>query len=118
MPLLDYPDFREWFRATHHVDLDERPELRLGECHGCGSSGVPLLINHCLVCLACDFGMSMGEQRIADALRAFIHVLVNEPPEAAHRLVSNAMYSLADAARNIAEDERSGDDPEDAAQTA
>jgi hypothetical protein len=118
MPLLDYPDFREWFRATHNVDLNERPELRLGNCHGCGSSGVALLINHCLVCLACDFGMSMGEQRIADALRASIQVFVNEPPEAAHRLVSDAIYSLADAARNIAEDERSDDGSDEAAQTA
>lgn len=112
--LLDHPDFQDWLRATYSIYLDEQPELALGDCEGCGGSGVPVLAHQCLVCLSVDFGMSIGERRIADALRASLRVFVEEPPEAGHRLVSQVMFALAqathDGARGGSDDERHDDE--------
>ena len=97
----DEPDFQEWFRATHGADPAELTP-HAGECDACGRSDVPLLLNECDVCLAGQFGMAMGERRIADAIRKFVHVLVHGSPEAAKQIVSQAMFALADLVGPIA----------------
>jgi len=111
--LFQHPEFREWFEATYRQKLDLHPELRLSDCEGCGSTGVPVLVDHCLTCVASDYGMSLGEKRIADALRTFVRILVNDPPDAAQRVVSQVMFSLADATRRITEHPAPADEPED-----
>jgi hypothetical protein len=99
MPLLDRPEFREWFRARHRTEPGDLPELRRGDCHGCGTPGVPLLVEHCLVCVAEDFGIASTEQRIADAIRAFVRVFSHEPPELGNRVVSDLIFDLSQLAR-------------------
>lgn len=112
VPLLDRPEFREWFRARHDTDLGDPPKLRRGECHGCGTPGVPLLVEHCLVCVAEDFGITRTEQRIADAIRAFVRAFSHEPPELGNRVVSDLIIDLSELTRQIDTERASHDAPQ------
>lgn len=107
MPLQDRQEFQDWIadyqqreREVHGRDSDR------ATCTACGltADDQQIVGNHCVECLAFDYGVEHTERRVSRIGQAIATTLVAADPHGAHRLVQHFLDRMEDVLDDLQAD--------------